>query len=192
MATERKFCVAWAVVLLGVAIAHTATAANVDDGVCALNVTITIASGSKAQLFAIASDTSPVYTLTVTGGNWNPVNSAACLYPAGAPAIGRSTTVTATPNTSDDTITCDVMIASGSWTQTFSGTLPPDEVGTYRLVGTWGAWVLVVTNLSSFVSVMPLTFQNPLDAASLPACAGSTGITSFALKGVQVFQNAIL
>src|ERR1051325_8899931 len=108
----------------------------------------------------------------------------------------KSTTVTATPTgTSNDIWTCEAVLGTGTWSQSWSGSTPTDKsTGTYKIVGTWGAWTMLILDSSptpSFVGAIALTFKNPLDATKFyPACVDSSaGIGSLDLTGVEVLQD---
>lgn len=186
-----------------------ARAATLDTVECELNVTITFISPGQKMKSNVFPPTTSDYTIDVTQAkDLDPgtLGTQACRYTSGGVPVFRSTLVTATPTmTDDDHWTCEAVLATGTWTQTWSPGLPPDVVGAlYTITGTWGNWELTIRENAvppRTLGVMPLTFATINDpnpaayAASLasyaPACVDSSpGIASLALYGVEVLTTA--
>ena len=182
MGAKQRLCIVLVVLQLASVYAARADSSSLDSVVCTIDVTLSTVTANKLQLFALTSNTSPSYTMTVTGS---------CLYPVLGVPQSRSTTITATPTTTDDVVTCDVMRATGTWSQTFSGLTPTDVSGRYELTGTWGAWVLTLhDDVPSFLGAAVLTFPVlSTEVLNLPSCLPSTGLTTITMSGVEVLQN---
>jgi hypothetical protein len=156
-------------------------------GACAVNVRFNFATPVRAV------GTAPDYSITVSSvADLDPLNSGTqgCAVTLDPLEIGRSTSVSATGSSVE--WSCAAAVASGSWNQQWfdssgSGS-PPAMFGSHTVTGTWGDWVLTLTDASlTTVGVAELTLA-PTEATKLAQCP-LIGFTSLGMTGTLVFQD---
>lgn len=153
------------------------------SGACVFTVTFnfdTRVHSSANQL------THPDYT--VSGGNPVPPLSSSCAIPL--TALNDPLNDTGMVGFGDSTIwTCEATVAGGTWDQDWEGAIPSIENGAHKIAGSWGAWEMVLWDLSptAYVGSMTLTVH-PDDVTKLSTCQ-SSGIRSLKMVGIMVFQD---
>lgn len=85
---------------------------------------------------------------------------------------------------------CSSVLASGSWSQSWTGDTsnPPSVSGSHVITGTWDDWVLEIVNPSlSFTGVAHLRLA-PIEQLKTLNCATGS-VSSISMVGVLVFQD---
>lgn len=154
-------------------------------GSCALVVEFAFGSRVRSASFAL---TAPGYDITVSqAADLDPTTASTTEACATSLNVDPFRQTSAGGSGSSALWTCESTLGIGSWSQSWTPSLPP-VFGSHVVAGTWGAWTMVVTNPSlSFSGVIELTIH-PSHALKLKDCATS-GIRSITMVGVMVFQD---
>jgi len=155
-------------------------------GACTLKVTFSFET-------AVGLDSAPDYSVSVA-----PLDPSVkpCVTTEHFRSVGRTTGVTAN-NATSTFWTCDSVLGSGPWFQTWrdaDGQLSPPAVnGSHRIAGTWGAWTMEIEapDPINFLGVMELTLDPTFAQQATSQCA-SGSLKTLRTIGVEVFQDPII